>query len=278
MACAVVFDNPLVLGALLVALVLAARSARSGEELRRVLPYVGGLALTAAVLNPLFSHQGLTVIARLGRLPGFGEIDVTLEAVIFGAVAALKLLVFTLGLALMGAAVDPDELLRMARRVSFRSALTASLATRMWAVLERDARRLAEAQRCRFDAPDPAGRSGRVRLSRGISLVRAVATGALDRAVDVAATLELRGYAGARRPPSRPRSWSRQDVAFAAGAVALIALAVAARSAGVGGFDPYPTVRLEAGVGELGLGVALVVVALLPFTQRRGVYREALAR
>ena len=275
MAYAVLFDSPLVLAAVLVALVLAARGARSGAQLLRVLPYAGGLALTAAVLNPLFSHQGLTVIARLGHLPGFGAIDVTLEAMVFGVVAALKLFVFALAVALMGATVDPDELLRGARRVSFRSALTASLATRMWTVLERDARRLADAQRCRFDAPDPVAVSRRVRMSRGIAVVRAVATGALDRAVDVAATLELRGYAGAHHPPARPRPWSRQDLAFAAATAGLIAVAAAARAAGAGGFEAYPTVRLEAGMRELALGAAVVVVAWLPFTQRRGV--EAVA-
>ena len=39
----------------------------------------------------------------------------------------------------MSAAVDPDELLRMFRRVSYRSALTATLATRLVPVLARDA-------------------------------------------------------------------------------------------------------------------------------------------
>ena len=55
--------------------------------------------------------------------------------------------------ALYTAAVDPDEVLRLFRRVSFRSALTATLATRMVPVLARDARRFADAQRCRPGRP-----------------------------------------------------------------------------------------------------------------------------
>ena len=39
----------------------------------------------------------------------------------------------------MSAAVDPDELLKALRRISYRSALTASLATRLVPVLARDA-------------------------------------------------------------------------------------------------------------------------------------------
>src|ERR1700731_3199336 len=119
-------------------------------------------------------------------------------------------------------AVDPDETLRIVRRLSFRSALTASLATRMIPVLAADAQRLAEAQRTR---PAGAPRGPRAR----VALLRAVIGGSLDRAMDVAATLEVRGFAGARRAPRVPRPWSRHDVAFLASAAAIAALAIAGR-------------------------------------------------
>ena len=51
--------------------------------------------------------------------------------------------------ALYTLAVDPDEVLRLFRRVSFRSALSATLATRMVPIMIRDGHRLADAQRCR---------------------------------------------------------------------------------------------------------------------------------
>ena len=131
--------------------------------------------------------------------------------------------------ALHSAAVDPDELLRAFRRLSFRSALTAALATRMVPVLARDARRFRDAQRCRPGPP----------ASR-LALARAVTAGALDRAVDVAATLEVRGYGGSGRPARRVRPWSRHDLAFAVSAAALAALGVAAALAGWETFEAYP--------------------------------------
>ncbi len=123
--------------------------------------------------------------------------------------------------ALYTAAVDPDEVLRLLRRVSFHSALTATLATRMVPVLLRDSRRLADAQRCR-PGPPP---------SR-FSLMRAATAGVLDRALDVAAALEVRGYGAARRPPRRRRAYSRHDLAFAGAALAIVAGAVALRAGG----------------------------------------------
>ena len=111
------------------------------------------------VVNALVARDGLTVIARLGDLPVLGQTDVTLEATVYGAVLGLRgdragpvrRAVHGRGRPRRGAALF--------RRFSFRSALTATLATRMVPVLARDARRLAEAQRCRPGAPPSRARS-----------------------------------------------------------------------------------------------------------------------
>ena len=66
--------------------------------------------------------------------------DITLEATAAGALAGIRVVVIIVALWLMSVAVDPDALLRLFRRVSYRSALTASLATRLVPVLARDAR------------------------------------------------------------------------------------------------------------------------------------------
>ena len=128
------------------------------------------------------------MFARLGDLGPFGEGDLTVEAVVYGAVIALKVTLLMLITTLGSLAVDPDELLRGFRRLSFRSALTASLATRMIPVLGADAQRLAEAQKTRPEDPSR-GVRGRV------ALLSAIVGGSLERAMEVAATLELRGFA-----------------------------------------------------------------------------------
>jgi energy-coupling factor transport system permease protein len=167
--------------------------------------------------------------------------------------------------ALYTAAVDPDEVLRLFRRFSFHSALTATLATRMIPVLTRDARRLAEAQRCRPGPPPSRAR-----------LVRAATAGVLDRALDVAAALEVRGYGSARRAPragGASRPWSRHDLAFTAAAIAITALAVAGRVAGLEPFSSDPAVHAPVSAGGLAVAAALVASALLPFADRRGIER-----
>jgi energy-coupling factor transport system permease protein len=261
-AIALVSDHPVVLAGALVAVVGAGMAAGVGRELGRAARFAVPLALVLALINPLVVRDGLTVIARLGELPVLGRLDITLEATAYGGVLGLRALVLVLVGALYTAAVDPDEVLLLFRRAGFRSALTATLATRMVPVLARDGARLADAQRCR---PPGAGRAHRA------VVVRAVAAGALDRAVDVAATLEVRGYGSARRGAAPRRPWSRHDLAFAASAAVLFALVVAVQVAGALDFHAYPALRLAGGPVTWAVAAAVAVLALLPFLDRRGV-------
>jgi energy-coupling factor transport system permease protein len=164
--------------------------------------------------------------------------------------------------ALYTLAVDPDEVLRLFRRVSFRSALTATLGTRMVPILLRDSRRLADAQRCR-PGPPPTR----------VQLMRVATSNVLDRALDVAAALEVRGYGTARHPRRHRRPWSRHDLAFLAGACAIAGLSIGGRIAGLAPFQAYPSLHSPIPPGEIAVAAGLVVCALAPFADRRGVER-----
>jgi energy-coupling factor transport system permease protein len=262
-ACALSFQHPLVLAATAVAAAGAAVAAGAAGELRTAARFTIPLALLVALVNPFVIHEGLTVVWRFGDVPPFGQIDITLEALVYGLLLGARVVVVALCCALFVAAVDPDETLRLFRRVSFRSALTAALAARLMPVLARDARRMADAAACRAGAAPP----GRV------AVMRAVATGALDRAVDVAATLEVRGYGSRAAARHGGEPWSRHDLAFAAAALAIVALVVAARLGGVAPFAAYPSLDAPVGPAEIGLAVALIAVALAPFADRRGIER-----
>lgn len=257
---ALILSAPVALGAVTVATVLAGHLAGVGPELRRAARFAIPLALLVALINALVTRDGLTVIWRLGQVPLLGHVDVTLEATAYGAILGLRAATLVLCAALYTAAVDPDEVLKLVRPLSFRSALTATVATRMVPILVRDARRLADAQRCR---PGPAP-------SR-FALVRATTSGVLDRALDVAATLEVRGYGAARRPARRRRPYSRHDRAFLASAGAVLGVAVAARVGGLARFAAYPALHAPVSWGEMAGGVALLACAAIPFASRRGI-------
>ena len=266
-ALALSFDDPIVLGVVALAALAAGRLAGVGRAVARAALFALPLAVLIALVNALVVRDGITVLARLGDAGPLGQLDVTLEALVYGLILGLRVGAVAMACALAAATVDPDELLRALRPISFRSALTAALATRMVPVLARDARRMHDARRCR---PDGGGSSA----AAGLALVRAVTTNALDRSLDVAATLELRGY-GTRRaaPRVERRPASRHDLAVGGAALALLALAVAAALAGAARVSAYPRLAVAAGAPELALAAAIVLAALAPFAVRRGIAR-----
>jgi energy-coupling factor transport system permease protein len=198
--------------------------------------------------------------------------DVTLEAIVYGGVAGLRLLGLILVCALFSAAVDPDEVLRSLRRVSYRFALTTVLATRLVPVLARDASRRSEAARCRAR---PAPRR---------ALAHAALAGSLERAVEVAAALEVRGYS---RPPARARSWrararggtrpvtfgrggfparrSRHEARMGASAAALAGVVLVAAATGAAPFEAYPRLEASGGADVVALAVGIVALSIAPF-------------
>ena len=249
------YRHPVVLGAALAAVVLVGVAAGVGREVWASLRLALPLALLLTVVNPLVYAGGETLLVRGGEVLG-RRVDITLEATVAGAVGGLRVVVIVAALGLLSAAVDPDELLRLFRRISYRSALTGALATRLVPVLARDAGRMGDAARCR---PNPPSR---------LTVVRAALAGTLDRAVDVAAALEVRGYALGGRPRRRHRPWSRHDARVLAGAAGIVALAIAGAAAGVGRVETYPRIEIATGPEELALSAALVALAAAPFAGR----------
>ena len=255
-------EQPFVLGVLLGCVVGAAFAARAGRRVALTLAWGVPFALVIALINTLVTRDGVTVLVRGFGLPVFGQTDITLEALVYSAILGLRFLIVIGCAGLLAACVDPDELLRSVRRVSVRSGVTAAVATRLVPVLARDARRLAEARRT-------VGAEG----ERRVAVLRAVTAGALDRATDVAATLEVRGFALARRPGRERRPWSRHDLAFAASTLALAALGIAAEVEGWAAFDTVPKLGAAHSAESLLLSAALALCVLLPFADRRGVGR-----
>lgn len=251
---AFLYLNPLVLAAAAVAATLAGVLAGARTAVRAGWRMGLGLALLIAVVNALVYHRGETVLARLGHWPILGQVDVTAQAIVAGAAYGMRALVTMIAFAVYSACVDPDRVLRALRPLAGRSALTATLVSRLVPVAGADAARLRDVARLRGPAAAEVGRA---------PLARRLLAGSLDRAVDVAATLELRGYSlDAPRARNR-RDRSRYDRRFYAVAALLLAAAIAGQVAGADDFHTYPAISIGTGPATLAL-CALVVLGGLP--------------
>jgi energy-coupling factor transport system permease protein len=258
-AVAFVFSSPLVLAAAGVAAVLAGLLAGAGTAVRAALRMGLALALLIVVVNGLVVSRGETVLARLGEWPLLGRVDVTAEALADGLVLGLRAAIVMVVFAVYSACVDPDRVLRALRPIAGRSALTATLVCRLVPVTAADGARLRDAARLRGPGASPVGRA---------SLARRLLAGSLDRAVDVAATVELRGYGLDAPSAARIRERSRHDRRFYATGLAVLAVTAVGAAAGAGGFQAYPTIAVGAGAGTLALAVPVALAGLAPARAR----------
>jgi energy-coupling factor transport system permease protein len=272
-AVAFLYSSPLVLVAVGVGVALAGRLAGARSAIRAAIRLGLAIALPIVVVNALVVNRGETVLARLGDWPLLGQVDVTAEAIADGAIFGLRAVAVMVAFAVYSACVDPDRVLRALRPLAARSALTATLVSRLVPVAAADAGRLRDAARLRGPAAAEAGRA---------PLARRLLAGSLDRAVDVAATLELRGYSlevprrrereGSPRP-GQQRSFafaSRFDRRFYLVGTLVLAAAIAAKLAGADDFHAYPTVHVGLGPATVALAVLLVLSGLAPLRRRPG--------
>jgi energy-coupling factor transport system permease protein len=254
-----VYSSPLVLIAAIGATALAGFSAGAGRAVRASLRLAIPLLIFMVLVNAVVTHRGETILVRGWDLPVLGNTDVTLESLAAGATIGLRVVAVVLAFAVYSACVDPDRVLRALRPIARRSAMTAGLVTRMVPLAAADGARMREAVALRGPGAEPVGRA---------AMARRLVEGSLDRAVDVAATLELRGHSLPARPQRR-RERSRDDLPLYATGAAILALGVAARVAGAGAFDTYPRIVIGSGVLTLALCAALTVLAGIPFAVRR---------
>lgn len=255
---AFLYSTPIVLAAAGLAAVCAGLLAGAGSAVRASLRMGLGLALLIAGANALITSRGETVLARLGEWPLLGRVDVTAEALAAGAVLGLRAAVVIVVFAVYSACVDPDRVLRALRPIAGRSALTATLISRLVPVAEADAERLRDASRLRGPGAAPVGRA---------ALIRRLLAGSLDRAVDVAATLELRGY-GLNVPVKRARARSRHDGRFYLIATAVSLAAIAGKALGADAFSTYPLLSISANAATLALALLVGAAGLAPLRRK----------
>jgi energy-coupling factor transport system permease protein len=254
-------SNPLVLAGAAAAVVAAGLAAGAGHALAASARWAATLGVLIVAVNGFASQRGETVLVRGWDLPLLGQVDVSGEALAEGAILALRIGVVLGAFAVHSARVDPDRLLRLVRPLARHSALTAALITRLVPLAAADHARLREAMALRGPGAAAGGRA---------AIARRLLAGSLDRAVEIAASLELRGYArGAPRAGGRHRA-SRHSWRFATAGLAIAVLGIGARIAGAGDFDPYPVTVVEADPATLALAAALPVLAAAPFAGIRG--------
>jgi energy-coupling factor transport system permease protein len=183
---------------------------------RRRWPYLVGTLLSGLVVflfSPLLGAYGGVVYWEGPSVPVLGRIDVTSNELEEALFQGLRLASVGLAFAAYALLLDHDRLLQAGGRLR-RSVLAIALATRLVPTLERDAAGYGEALRGRGVKLE--GLRGRARL------LSPLLAGSLERSLNLAESMEARGFGRPGRTRAPRVGWRPVDRVALAGALLLV--------------------------------------------------------
>ncbi len=181
------FDHPLarlvsLAGALCYDLYLNGRRAA-----RFSLLYMLPMMLLAVILNPAFSHEGVTI---LRYLPSGNPL--TLESILFGVGAALMLAAVILWFACYNAVMTSDKFVYLFGRVIPALSLVLSMTLRFVPKFRAQIHAVSESQRCVGRSVSDGSLLRRIR--NGVTILSILVTWSLENAIETADSMRSRGY------------------------------------------------------------------------------------
>ena len=271
-----IFDHPLYILTLLFSLVLVMKSAGIWREWTSALKLFIWLGVSIIVVNALISYQGNHVLAAAPLiLPVIGRPMITMEAIAFGGVMAMKLMGIISAFIFINLTVHPDDIMSVLLKLRFpyKSVLVTSMSTRFIPCLVEDVQRITDAYRTRGVLMDTG--NWMRRLKRRTVIIVPLLTNSLDRAVQVAEAMEARAFGtGKKRTFFRDIKMSRIDLVTLIAAVFPLAAAIVLRIMEYSSYQFYPTLeKIAPHSFEWAILVILILILLaiipLSFLKRR---------
>ena len=152
-------------------------------QLRFLLP----MMLLAAVLNPAFNHQGVTILAYL---PSGNPL--TLESILYGVSAAVMLASVMLWFSCYTAVMTSDKFVYLFGRVIPALSLVLSMTLRFVPKFKAQFQVVSESQRC--IGRDVSDGTVLQRLRNAVTIMSIMVTWSLENAIETADSMRSRGY------------------------------------------------------------------------------------
>lgn len=189
------FQHPLYLAVFFLATVPAVLAARIWRPWAVAMLLGGFVGANLVFINAVLIHQGSTVLVEATyEIPTLGTPRITLEAIFYGLMMTLRILIVVSAFTVFNFTIHPDDQLRafIQLKLPHKSVLVTSMGTRFAPLLFEDLVRLGDAQRARGLEIDRGNLFRRIR--KRSSLIIPLLANALDRTVQMAEAMESRAF------------------------------------------------------------------------------------
>lgn len=175
-----------------------------GRSLRFALTFLLPVFALTAIANPLFSHQGVTILAYF---PGGNPL--TLESILFGFAQAAMLVSVIAWFRCFNAVITSDKLVFLFGRAAPALALLLSMSLRFIPRFTRQMQAVAAAQR--GIGKDITQGNVLQRAKHGLKILSITVTWAFENAVETANSMRARGYGLPGRTAFAIFRWTTRD-------------------------------------------------------------------
>ncbi|WP_170119358.1 energy-coupling factor transporter transmembrane component T family protein [Tumebacillus permanentifrigoris] len=235
--------HPLYLGAEWVVLLFALALHGGLRTYARTLKFAIPILLLILVINVLLNKNGATLLYKGPSVAVIGQLRITGEALAYGLVMGLRMLVFFGIFALTLHWLSADRALELSAKVAKKSAVTAMMTTRLIPYLSEQAEQIGDVLQTRgvrFNDGHVLRRLAARRPMLGVLLISA-----LEGSWQVAEAMEARGFGQGKRSSYSRERWGRRDVYTWSAFLAAIALVVWSWTTAWTYIDYYPRIHTK---------------------------------
>ena len=163
------------------------------------------IAIAAAIINPLFNHYGVTILAYF---PSGNAL--TLETIIFGIVSAMMFTAAIIWFVALSSTMTSDKLMYIMNKFAPILALIFSMTLRFLPRFNNMGKEISNAQKCmHYNLPYSKAKK---KFIKGAGFISSLFSWSLESGVNTALSMQCRGYGLSKRVPYNKRRIQKRDI------------------------------------------------------------------
>ena len=178
----------------------------NGEQALHSLAFLLPAMLITAVINPLFNHEGMTI---LGYLPDGNPL--TQESIIYGLCAAASLVSVLCFFMCFSTVMTSDKFMYLFGKIIPSLSLILSMTLRFVPLFSERLKKTVEVQKCIGKGLDEKGVFKKIK--NALRILSITVTWALENAIDTADSMKARGYGTGKRTSFSNYRLEKRDIA-----------------------------------------------------------------
>ncbi|WP_029451961.1 energy-coupling factor transporter transmembrane component T [Clostridium algidicarnis] len=253
------FMHPIFLGISLISSFIYSVSLNGKKAVKFNLLYMLPLLIITAIMNPVFNHQGVTILFYLES----GN-PMTLESILYGVAAAVMFISVILWFSGYNAVMSSDKFIYLWGRIIPGTSLIISMVLRFVPRYKAQIKIISNGQKC--IGRDVSNGNIIARARNGIKILSIMTTWALENAIETADSMKARGYGLKGRTSFSIFRFDRRDRITFLSMIGLTIIILLGSFLGENTIIYYPIIKIKAiTVFSILVYIAYILLCMMPF-------------